>query len=67
MADFHDMWVRDLQAREARLSTQGKQIVVADSDHMIPFEQPQSIIDATHEIIDAVRATADLPETSVHR
>jgi len=67
MADFHDMWVKDLQVREARLSTQGKQIVVPDSDHIIPFEQPQSIIDATHEIIDAVRATTDLPETSAHR
>ena len=61
MADFHDTWVNDLQVREAHLSTKGKQIVVSGSDHMIPFEQPQAIIDATRDVVAAVRAAAHPP------
>lgn len=48
--DFHQLWVTDLQPQLARLSTDGKQIVVPNSDHMIPFEAPQTIVDAVHEV-----------------
>jgi hypothetical protein len=58
MNAFHDLWVNDLQVKEAHLSTRGKQIIVPDSDHMIPIEQPQFIINATQEVVSAVRSTA---------
>ena len=53
--DFHDIWVKDLQVREAHLSTRGKQIIVPDSTHMIPFERPDTVISAIHEVCDAVK------------
>ena len=54
--DFHAAWVNDLQVQEAHLSTRGKQIVVPDSDHMIPFERPDAVISAIREVCDAVRS-----------
>jgi pimeloyl-ACP methyl ester carboxylesterase len=46
----NDLWINVLQAQEARLSTRGKQIVVPDSTHMIPYDRPDAIISAIHEI-----------------
>jgi pimeloyl-ACP methyl ester carboxylesterase len=54
--DFHEIWVKDLQVREAHLSTRGKQIVVPDSTHMIPFERPDTVINAIREVCDAVKS-----------
>jgi pimeloyl-ACP methyl ester carboxylesterase len=48
--DFHNAWVNDLQVSEAHLSTHGKQIIVPDSGHMIPFERPDAIVSAIHEV-----------------
>jgi hypothetical protein len=45
-----NLWINVLQAQEAHLSTRGKQIIVQDSNHMIPFERPDSIISAIHEV-----------------
>jgi pimeloyl-ACP methyl ester carboxylesterase len=56
MDDFHAIWVNELQVREAHLSTRGKQIIVPDSDHMIPFERPDAIVDALREVCNAVNA-----------
>ncbi|MGB2669150.1 MAG: alpha/beta hydrolase [Candidatus Acidiferrum sp.] len=55
---FHEIWVNDLQMREAHLSTVGKRIMVPDSDHMIPFERPDTIVAAIREVSDAVNAPA---------
>ena len=60
MEAFQEMWIHDLQPKEAALSTRGKQIVVSDSDHMIPIERPQPIIDATREVVEGVRASTIL-------
>lgn len=49
------VWINGLQAEEARLSTRGKQIVVADSGHMIPFERPDSVVSAIHGVWAASR------------
>ena len=54
--DFRAMWVNDLQVKEAQLSTRGKRIMVPDSDHMIPFERPDAIVDAIREVCSAVNA-----------
>jgi hypothetical protein len=51
----NDMWVNVLQAEEARLSTRGKQVVVPDSGHMIPYERPDSVVSAIREVRAAVQ------------
>jgi pimeloyl-ACP methyl ester carboxylesterase len=51
--EFHETWLHDLQPQIARLSTQGRQIVVTDSTHMIPFEAPQTIVDAVRGIVQS--------------
>jgi pimeloyl-ACP methyl ester carboxylesterase len=48
--DFHEIWVKDLQVRESQLSTRGKQIIVPDSTHMIPFERPDTVTAAIREV-----------------
>jgi pimeloyl-ACP methyl ester carboxylesterase len=50
MEKQNSMWINVLQVEEVHLSTRGKQIVVPDSDHMIPFERPDAIISAIHEV-----------------
>jgi pimeloyl-ACP methyl ester carboxylesterase len=54
--DFHEVWVNDLQVKESHLSTRGKRIMVPDSTHMIPFERPDTIVAAIHEVWVATNA-----------
>jgi len=54
--DFHEVWVNDLQVKEAHLSTRGERIMVADSDHMIPFERPDAIVAAIRVVCNAANA-----------
>ena len=56
MDDFRGIWVNELQVKEAQLSTQGKRIIVPDSDHMIPFERPDAIVSAIREVCSAANA-----------
>ena len=56
--EFHEVWVNDLQVKESQLSTRGKRIMVPDSTHMIPFERPDTIVAAIHEVYTAANATA---------
>ena len=49
-----DLWVHQLQPELARLSTQGKQIVI-DSSHEIPTEHPEVVISAIREVWLAAR------------
>jgi pimeloyl-ACP methyl ester carboxylesterase len=51
----NDMWINVLQAEEARLSTRGKQVVVRDSGHMIPFERPAAVVSAIREVRAALQ------------
>ena len=55
IAEFHEVWVNQLQPGLARLSTNGKQIVVENSDHGIPEQAPESVVGAVHEIVTDVR------------
>jgi pimeloyl-ACP methyl ester carboxylesterase len=48
-------WI-DLQAGLAKLSTRGKQVVLWDSDHGIPGEDPQAVIDAVRAVVSAARS-----------
>jgi pimeloyl-ACP methyl ester carboxylesterase len=56
MREFRKTWMNDLQVRQARLSTRGKQIVVPDSTHMIPMERPDAVVNAIREVCQAVKA-----------
>ena len=56
MDDFRAIWMNELQVREARLSTAGKQVIVPDSDHMIPFERPDAVVAAIREVCAAAGA-----------
>jgi len=55
VTEFHETWVHQLQPELARLSTNGKQIIVENSDHGIPEEAPGSIVTAVHEVVMEVR------------
>ena len=59
--DFLLIWRNDLQVREAHLSTRGRQIIVPDSDHMIPFERPDTVISAIHDVFTAASSPATPP------
>ena len=41
--------------KERGISTNGKQIVVENSDHGIPEQAPESVVGAVHEIVTDVR------------
>lgn len=43
----------ELQKKLAKLSTQGKQVVVANSAHLIPLEQPQAVTNAIRNVFDS--------------
>jgi hypothetical protein len=49
---FHETWVHQLQPALAHLSSQGRQIMVPNSDHGIPDQAPEAVIDAIHSIVD---------------
>lgn len=52
----HRIWVDELQASHAQLSTRGKQLIIEDSAHMIPFERPDAVVAAIREVLEAARA-----------
>jgi len=52
---FQEIWINELQVKEAHLSMRGKQVIVAESDHMIPIEKPQTIVEATREIVEGLK------------
>lgn len=42
-------------AQLARRSTRGKQVVVENSDHWIPYEAPGAVVDAVREVVEDAR------------
>lgn len=50
MDEEDNLWINALQRQEAGLSTRGKQIIVWDSGHMIPFRRPDAVVGAIHEV-----------------
>ena len=55
IAEFHETWIHQLQPELARLSTNGKQIIVEGSDHGIPEKAPEAVVQAVREIVTEVR------------
>ena len=54
LANVQQDWVQ-LHGELARRSTRGRQVVVANSGHMIPFDAPQAVTDAVREVVKTVR------------
>ena len=67
MDEQNKVWISALQAEEAHLSTRGDQVVVLDSDHMIPFERPDTLIGAIREVWDALRKKKRAIQEARHR
>lgn len=56
LRSFIHNWVEEVQPRIARLSRKGRQILVTDSGHAIPFEDPDAIVAAIRKIIQTAQA-----------
>jgi pimeloyl-ACP methyl ester carboxylesterase len=52
-ANYHEIWIHQLQASLARLSTRGQQVVV-DAHHDMA-EAPDAVVMATRHVVEAVR------------
>ena len=63
LSTYFQVWVHDLQAQLARLSTRGRQIIVENSGHGIPEEAPSEVAAAIRLVVEAARApsTRTLP------
>lgn len=53
---FHRIWINELQPSLARLSTRGRRVMVEDSDHMIPLEDPGAVVRAIRDVVDQCRS-----------
>jgi len=53
-AEYHEIWVHQLQASLVRLSTRGRQVIV-DAEHDMA-ESPDSIVTAVRQVVEEVRA-----------
>jgi pimeloyl-ACP methyl ester carboxylesterase len=59
-AEYHEMWVHQLQASLVRLSTRGRQVIV-DAHHDMA-ESPESVVIAVREVVDEVRANNNVAD-----
>jgi hypothetical protein len=50
-------WRDELQPALARLSTRGEQRIVVKSGHMIPMEDPPSVVAAIRDVIDRIQTS----------
>lgn len=55
IAEFHETWIHQLQPQLARLSANGKQVIVESSGHGIPEEAPEAVVNAVREVTLDVR------------
>jgi len=61
-AAYQQVWIHEMQAKLAGLSTRGRQIVIDDSDHAhIP---PESVITAIREVVSEIRTVPLLTNRS---
>lgn len=59
-ADYHDVWVHQLQASLAHLSTRGHQVIV-DAHHDMD-EAPDAVVTATQQVVNEVRANNNMAD-----
>jgi hypothetical protein len=53
-AEYHEIWVHQLQASLVHLSTRGRQVIVDAHHDMV--ESPDSIVTAVRQVVDEVRS-----------
>lgn len=58
---YRQVWMHEIQPKLARLSTHGRQIIVARSGHEIPRDAPDAVIAAAREVVVALRTHRALP------
>jgi pimeloyl-ACP methyl ester carboxylesterase len=56
VAAYREVWVHELQPKLARLSTQGKQVIVPNATHGTILELPEVVTTAVKEVVDDVVA-----------
>lgn len=56
VAAYYQIWVHEMQAGLARLSTRGRQVIVENSGHQIPEEAPAAVVGAVREVVASARA-----------
>jgi uncharacterized protein len=56
MTSFHQAF-RGLQKDLVNKSTRGRQMIAENSDHMIPFHQPEIIVKAVRELVEEVQSS----------
>ena len=59
-AEYHEIWVHQLQASLVRLSTRGRQVIV-DAHHDMS-ESPDSVVTAVRQLVDEVRANNNMAD-----
>jgi hypothetical protein len=52
-AEYHEIWVHQLQASLVHLSTRGRQVIVDAHHDMV--ESPDSIVTAVRQVVDEVQ------------
>lgn len=57
-AAYQQVWTHEMQAKLARLSTRGRQIVVENSSHDIAAHAPDVVIAAIRDVVTEARAAA---------
>jgi pimeloyl-ACP methyl ester carboxylesterase len=66
-AAYEQVWMHELQPQLARLSTRGRQIIVAQSGHGIPDEAPAAVIDAVRDVVTTLRSERSSDYSSAGR
>jgi pimeloyl-ACP methyl ester carboxylesterase len=54
-AAWQQVWIHEIQAKLARLSSHGRQIIVENSDHGIVEQSPEALVQAVQEILNEIR------------
>ncbi len=54
-AAYQEVWIHEMQARLAKLSTRGRQIVIEKSEHAIGDQAPEVVIAAIRDLVTQVR------------
>ena len=54
-AEYERVWVHEIQPQLARLSTEGRQVIIESSGHRIPEEAPEAVVGAVREVLEKIR------------
>jgi pimeloyl-ACP methyl ester carboxylesterase len=66
-AVYEKVWMHEIQPKLSRLSTRGRQVIVANSGHMIPDEAPDAVVAAVREVVSMVRGATESDSPTIRR